>query len=101
MLQHLNTRKLQKRKKAKNIKDGQWILKAKDIIKILQINGKGSTISHIETWSKPVNIYKTFERVQYIPILTAYIVLILILPSPQLNVDKNCPPKCTHISTQH
>ena len=28
-----------------------------------------SVTKYVETWSKPINIFETFERVQYMPIL--------------------------------
>ena len=60
-----------------------------------------SVTKYIQTYSKPVNIFKTFEK------HNIYLIKYPLLPTEccvwgtsYLN-DKSCPPKCSHISTQH
>ena len=44
-------------------------LKRKGWFQNLWRSNLGSITKYIETWSNPVNIFKTFKRVQYTPIL--------------------------------
>ena len=60
-----------------------------------------SVTKYIKTCSKPVNIFKTFEK------YNIYLIKYPLLPTEccvwgtsYLN-DKSCPSKCSHISTQH
>ena len=59
-----------------------------------------SVTKYIETWSKPVNIFKTFERVQYISTAMSHSPSQCCVWGTNYVNHKNCLSTCSKIFTQ-